>query len=170
MKIDERHRILAVNPCNGHYHRETDGILLPAGDPITLKIVVAYKPECEALGCGEEHIHSVELLAERIRQYQGDMAFDTVPVIDRKYVILATNRAGSTYDETSGVFFSAADKALLPALKKVTAQYAAEINTPLLYWKGLIERIEDFQQRVRSKVPDTNTSCEIERCIRGKGL
>ena len=91
--IDRKYKILAVNPCSGNIHTEDDAILFLAKDLAVLPMLVTYAEECSLLGCEDTHIDSINLL---------------------------------------------------------------------------IERVEEYQKAHKIKVPDTDTPCEIERCIRGK--
>ena len=91
--IDRKYRILAVNPCSGNVHNEEDSVLFLAKDEALLVALEAYVEECSLLGCEDTHLESVNLL---------------------------------------------------------------------------IERVEEYQRKVKVEVPDTNLPCEIDRCIRGK--
>ena len=90
--IDRKYKILAVNPCSGNVHTEEDSVLFLAKDQALLVALEAYVEECSLLGCEDTHIEGVNLL---------------------------------------------------------------------------IERVEEYQRKVKVEVPDTNTPCEIERCIKG---
>lgn len=92
-------------------------------------------------------------------------------MIDRKYKILAVNPcSGNFHTEDDSVLFLAQDLALLPALRKYAEECGllgcedAHIESINL----LISRIEVYQKDVVSKVPDTDSPCEIDRCIGGK--
>jgi len=93
-------------------------------------------------------------------------------VIDRKFRILAVNpcKANSVYTEDDGIFFCAHDTALPAALEA----YKHECIR-FKCGKEHIESIELLQKRVddyqlhNCKVPDTDTDCEIDRCIGGVG-
>lgn len=93
--IDRKFKILAVNPCNGKHYTDKNALLLCAHDKAVPAALRAYRDECIRLGCEEEHFHSIELL---------------------------------------------------------------------------IERVEEYQKDVESRIPDTNLDCEIRRCIGGEGL
>lgn len=91
-------------------------------------------------------------------------------MIDRKFKILAVNPCkGSVYTEKDGVFFCAKDIAFLtgalPGYRKACkaldcgAEHIESIDL-------MIERVAKFQ-KIESKVPDTETDCEIDRCIGG---
>ena len=90
--IDRKYKILAVNPCSGNVHTEEDAILFLAKDLAVLPMLDTYVKECNQLGCEDTHLDSMNLL---------------------------------------------------------------------------IERVEEYQRNVTTKVPDTDTPCEIDRCIKG---
>jgi len=86
--IDRKFQILAVNPCKGTIYTEKNAILLCAKDKAVIPTLWAYLHECERLGCHEEHIHSVELLIGRVKEYQEKIEVrtpdtDTVCEINR---------------------------------------------------------------------------------------
>jgi len=94
--------------------------------------------------------------------------------IDRKFRILAVNpcKADSVYTENEGVFFCAHDAALIPAIKayreecvklRCNPEHIESINL-------LIERVSEYQDNIKSKTPDTDTDCEIDRCLGGIGV
>ena len=92
-------------------------------------------------------------------------------MIDRKYKILATNPcSGSVHTEDDAILFLAKDLAVLQMLEK----YSEECNilgcddTHLDSVYQLIKRVEEYQRDHGAEIPDTNTPCEIDRCIRGK--
>ena len=68
--IDRKYRILAVNPCSGNVHNEEDAILFLAKDLAVLPMLETYVEECNLLGCDDEQIESVNLLIERVEEYQ----------------------------------------------------------------------------------------------------
>lgn len=91
-------------------------------------------------------------------------------IIDRKFKFVAVNPCnGKVYTEENAVVFCAKDKAFLQALRKY--KYACKhygSNCEHLESVGLlIDRVKHFQENVESKVPDTETDCEIDRCIGG---
>jgi hypothetical protein len=91
-------------------------------------------------------------------------------MIDRKFKILAINPCkGKIYTEENAVLFCAKDKALLPALYAYhkaceTLKCGPEHLESILL---LIGRVGDFQRDIGCRVPDTETDCEIARCIGG---
>lgn len=94
-KIDRKFRFVAVNPCNGRVYTEDNAVVFCAKDAALVSTLESYHENCEALGCADEHLESIRLLIERVRE---------------------------------------------------------------------------FQVTIEIRVPDTNTDCEVDRCIGGKGL
>lgn len=94
--------------------------------------------------------------------------------IDRKYKILAVNpcKIGAVYTENDGIFFNAKDLAVPGMLKA----YYAECkklgcgDEHLQSITLLMERVGLFQKEHQTKIPDTDTDCEIRRCIGGEGV
>ena len=91
-------------------------------------------------------------------------------MIDRKYKILAVNPcSGNVHNEEDAILFLAKDLAVLPMLET----YVEECNvlgcedTHIESISLLIERVEEYQRNIKSEIPDTDTICEIERCIKG---
>lgn len=94
-------------------------------------------------------------------------------VIDRKFKILAVNpcKAGKVYTEHDGMFFTAKDAAL-PAALKAYREQCVELgcgNEHIESIDLLINRVDAYQRKER-KVPDTETDCELDRCIGGIGV
>ena len=88
---------------------------------------------------------------------------------DRKFKNLAINPCkGTIYTEENSILFCAQDKALLPTLaayKKECEKLGCgpeHIESITL----LSERIAKFQESY-THIPDTETDCEIDRCIGG---
>lgn len=90
--------------------------------------------------------------------------------IDRKFRILAVNpcKKGKVYTENEGLFFCAKDKALPYALnaykEKCIELECGEEHIESI--EMLTDRVNIYQE-TNSKVPDTETDCEIDRCIGG---
>ena len=92
-------------------------------------------------------------------------------MIDRKYKFLAVNPcSGNIHTEDDAVVFLAKDKALPYALEEYYRQckrlqcdesHLESINL-------LMSRVDNYQANEGSQIPDTNTPCEIDRCIGGK--
>jgi hypothetical protein len=68
--IDRKFKILAVNPCNGKHYTERNAVLLCAKDKAVVPALQAYREACIDLGCGSEHIQSIQLLIQRVQSYQ----------------------------------------------------------------------------------------------------
>lgn len=91
-------------------------------------------------------------------------------MIDRKYKILAVNPcSGNVHTEEDSVLFLAKDLALLPALEVYIeeCEMLGCEDTHIDSLHLLRKRLEDYQRNIESKVPDTDTPCEIDRCIKG---
>lgn len=90
-------------------------------------------------------------------------------IIDRKFQLLAVNPVnGKTYTEDNAMVLCAKDKAVPAALRAYLVECERlGANPEHLESVGLlIERVEDYQRRVESRVPDT-VGDEIPRCISG---
>ena len=68
--IDRKYKILAINPVSGGIHTEDDAILFLVKDLAVLPMLETYLEECSLLGCEDTHIDSLNLLIERIENYQ----------------------------------------------------------------------------------------------------
>jgi hypothetical protein len=68
--IDRKFRILAVNPAKGTVYTEKNAVLLCAKDKAIIPALQAYRDECMKLNCHGGHIKSINLLIERVRNYQ----------------------------------------------------------------------------------------------------
>ena len=92
-------------------------------------------------------------------------------MIDRKYKILAVNPcSGHIHTEDDSILFSANDGALPDTLmfyKDRCKELGADENH-LESIDLLINRVLALQKGGNWKVPDTNTQCEIDRCIGGR--
>lgn len=71
--IDRKFQILAVNPVNGKTYTEANSLLLCAKDKAVPAAIFAYKLECERIGANLEHIRSIELLYNRVKDYQASV-------------------------------------------------------------------------------------------------
>lgn len=92
-------------------------------------------------------------------------------IIDRKFRILAVNpcKIGRVYTEKDGIFFCAHDAAV-PAMLVTYVEECKRLGAE----PNQIESAELLRKRVIGrqntgdvKVPDTETDCEIDRCIGG---
>ena len=91
--------------------------------------------------------------------------------IDRKFKFIAFNPCkGTIYTEKDAVLFLAKDAGLLPTLDRYLkfCENAKCDSNHIESVELLIGRVRKFQQERGSKVPDTETTCEIDRCIKGK--
>lgn len=90
--------------------------------------------------------------------------------IDRKFRFVAVNPCtGSVYTEDTAVVFCAKDACFIPALKAYV-QACKEFGCDSSHIESvtlLLERVKDYQTTVSVRIPDTNTDCEIDRCIGG---
>lgn len=68
--IDHKYKIVATNPCSGSAHNENDSMLFLAKDKALIPTLQSYRANCILLGCGETHIKSVDLLIQRVKDYQ----------------------------------------------------------------------------------------------------
>jgi hypothetical protein len=94
-------------------------------------------------------------------------------IIDRKFKLLAVNPCnGNIYTEENAILLCAKDLAVIPALKayrdecerlKANAEHIQSVNM-------LIARVQVFQNTEKTKIPDTEGYCEVDRCIGGIGL
>ena len=92
-------------------------------------------------------------------------------MIDRKFKFVAVNPCNQTvYTEENAIIFCAKDKALPEAL--FAYQEACEAmgcgQEHLESISLLRNRVGEFQRYIEAKIPDTDTDCEIDRCIGGK--
>lgn len=69
--IDRKYKILAVNPCNGHIHTETDGFYVTAKDITAISGIWAMLKAAKEVGCDSAHIESLELLGKRVGEFQA---------------------------------------------------------------------------------------------------
>ncbi len=92
-------------------------------------------------------------------------------MIDRKYKILAINPCTKNiHTEEDSILFNAKDMCVPQMLRYYHDQckMAGCDNTHLESIKLLLLRVVEFQKEEGSKLPDTNTPCEIDRCIKGE--
>ena len=91
--------------------------------------------------------------------------------IDRKFKFLAINPCkGTIYTEKNAVLFLAKDAGLLPTLDRYL-KFCENVGCDPSHIESvelLMGRVRKFQQEYGSKQPDTETPCEIDRCIGGK--
>jgi len=68
--IDRKFKFVAVNPCNNKVYTQENALILCAKDKAVIPALDAYLTACVALDCGMEHIESVQLLIQRVMDYQ----------------------------------------------------------------------------------------------------
>lgn len=68
--IDWKFNILALNPCKNDFHSSEDSFLFLAKDRAVPAALQAYREECERLGCGPEHLEAIDLLYDRVIEFQ----------------------------------------------------------------------------------------------------
>ena len=92
--------------------------------------------------------------------------------IDRKFRILAVNPInGKIYTEKNAILLCAKDMAV-PAALKAYRESASRLGANGAHLNSvdlLIQRVDEFQRTIESRVPDT-VGEEIPRCIDGVGV
>ena len=92
-------------------------------------------------------------------------------IIDWKYKFVATNPcSGSVHTEKDAIVFLAKDAAV-PAMLKAYLAECVRLGCDELHREAvqlLFKRVVSYQNKSKREVPDTNTACEIDRCIGGK--
>ncbi len=94
-------------------------------------------------------------------------------VVDRKFKFVAVNPCnGKVYTEENAVVFCAKDRALVAAIEAYisSAGFFGAADEHLESMGLLLGRVNEYQRTIECRVPDTETDCEIDRCIGGKGL
>ncbi|MBL7224831.1 MAG: hypothetical protein ISS59_01740 [Desulfobacteraceae bacterium] len=92
-------------------------------------------------------------------------------VIDRKYKILAVNPCnGRIHTEKDAIVFSAKDHAVIHMLSAYRNEcIRLKCDEAHLESISLLrDRVIQYQRTHGDKIPDTDTPCEIDRCIGGK--
>jgi len=100
-----------------------------------------------------------------------EMEDKKMEVIDRKFKFIAFNPCkGTIYTEKNAVLFLAKDAGLLPTLDRYLkfCENSGCDSNHIESIELLMGRVRRFQQEWGDKLPDTNTPCEIARCIKGK--
>lgn len=98
------------------------------------------------------------------------------PAIDRKFRIMAVNpcKMHRVYDEHNSILFCAHDKALPAAINAYINECTILGCNPehIESMEMALERVMKFQEDhpELAKVPDTDTQCEIDRCVGGVGV
>lgn len=92
-------------------------------------------------------------------------------MIDRKFKFVATNPCkGNVFTEENAIVFCAHDKAvphMLISYRKRCIQLGCD-SSHITSIELLHSRVCKYQDEIESKIPDTETPCEIQRCIEGK--
>ena len=71
--IDRKFIFTGINPCNKRVYSEQNAVLFAAKDAVFLEYALpAYLQGCKEKGCGPEHIESIEMLIERVRDFQRE--------------------------------------------------------------------------------------------------
>ena len=91
-------------------------------------------------------------------------------IIDRKFRILAVNpcKADRVYTENEGIFFAAKDAAV-PAMLDAYLEECRRLGSNSEHMESIAllkDRVIEYQ-KTRRKIPDTETDCELNRCIGG---
>jgi dUTP pyrophosphatase len=68
--IDRKFVFAAVNPVNGKKYDQTNAVVFCAKDKALLPALQAYSKACYEMGANKEHLDSVNLLIERVSQFQ----------------------------------------------------------------------------------------------------
>ena len=79
--IDRKFIFKAVNPCNGKEYTEENALILLAKDRAVVPALEAYAKSCAEIGANPEHIGSIGLLIDRVREYQGTVEMKTPDTI-----------------------------------------------------------------------------------------
>lgn len=93
--------------------------------------------------------------------------------IDRKFIFEAVNPCNKKqYNQDNAIVFVAKDQCLIPVLRAYykACDEAGCGTEHLVSIEMLIGRVLKYQKYNFVKLPDTDTDCEIDRCIGGKGL
>ena len=91
-------------------------------------------------------------------------------MIDRKFKFVAVNPCkGNFYTEENAIVFCAKDRAV-PAMLLEYIRQCRRLGCGQDHLESislLIDRVNIYQHEVEKKIPDTETDCEIDRCIGG---
>lgn len=92
-------------------------------------------------------------------------------MIDRKFKFVATNPCkGNAFTEENAIVFLAKDRAV-PGMLLDYYDRCEDMGCGADHLESvalLQDRVVEFQKHNESKIPDTETPCEIDRCIGGK--
>lgn len=91
-------------------------------------------------------------------------------MIDRKFKFVATNPCkGNVYTEENAMVFCAKDRAV-PTMLLAYIEKCKEIGCGMPHLQSvnlLLQRVIKYQLEVEGRIPDTESRCEIGRCIDG---
>ena len=91
-------------------------------------------------------------------------------MIDRKFKFVATNPCkGNVYTEDNAIVFCAKDAAV-PAMIEAYIKECEMLGCSAEHIESaflLKKRVVAFQDNIERRIPDTETDCEIDRCIGG---
>jgi len=93
-------------------------------------------------------------------------------MIDHKFIIKAHNacKPDKVYTEENAILFCAKDKAV-PKMLLAYMDTCEKLGCGIEHLESLAAmhtRVLIYQRDIESRVPDTETDCEIDRCIGGK--
>ena len=71
--IDRKFIFKAVNPCNGKEYTEENALILCAKDKAVVSALETYAKTCAEIGANPEHIGSIGLLIDRVKEYQRNV-------------------------------------------------------------------------------------------------
>lgn len=71
--IDRKFTFTALNPVNGNIYTEDTAFIMCAKDAAVPAALKAYHDECVRLKCNPHHIASIELMIDRVREYQQNI-------------------------------------------------------------------------------------------------
>jgi hypothetical protein len=71
--IDRKFEFVAVNPCKGNVYTQRDAIVFCAKDEALIPTLMCYRAACSHLGCDASHLESIDLLMDRVSEYQRKM-------------------------------------------------------------------------------------------------
>lgn len=73
MIIDRKFEFMAINPCNSKHYNQKNAMVFCAKDRAVPVMIKAYIEECKIIGCGTEHIESMQLMLDRVVAYQKNV-------------------------------------------------------------------------------------------------
>lgn len=70
--IDRKFLIHATSKISGNQYSQDDAVLFLAKDKAFLLTLPTYLEKCREVGAGPEQLVAVEMLIDRVKQYQAD--------------------------------------------------------------------------------------------------